>query len=113
MRPVTISKDAEKEILNILTNKNVPETYGLRVGVKGGRGCAGVNYMLGFDTEKEGDVTYLHDRIKVIVKKKEMMFLMGLEVDFYDGADERGFTFNQSALPGTGASPDQQSWWQS
>ncbi|MEL7147917.1 MAG: iron-sulfur cluster assembly accessory protein [Bacteroidota bacterium] len=99
MRPVTISKDAEKEILNILNNKNVPKEYGLRIGVKGGRGCAGVNYMLGFDTEKEGDMTYLHENIKVILKKKEMMFLMGVEVDFYDGADERGFTFKQTALP--------------
>ncbi|MGB3463821.1 MAG: iron-sulfur cluster assembly accessory protein [Cyclobacteriaceae bacterium] len=99
MQPVVITKEAEKEIHDILTNKNIPDNYGLRVGVKGGRGCAGVNYMLGFDTEKEDDMTYMQSGIKILVKKKEMMFLMGLEVDFYEGADERGFLFQNTALP--------------
>lgn len=85
--------------MNILDNKNIPADYGLRIGVKGGRGCAGVNYMLGFDTEKEGDISYEQSGIKILIKKKEMMFLMGLEVDFYDGADERGFLFKNTALP--------------
>jgi len=99
MQPVVISKEAEKEIISILTSKNIPSGYGLRIGVKGGRGCAGVNYILGFDTEKEGDISYYQSEIKILVKKKEMMFLMGLEVDFYNGADERGFVFQNTAIP--------------
>ena len=99
MQPVVITEEAEKEIINILTNKNIPKGYGLRVGVKGGRGCAGVNYILGFDQEKEGDMAYYQSDIKILIKKKELMFLMGLQVDFYDGADERGFLFKNSAIP--------------
>ena len=99
MQPVVITEEAEKEIINIITNKNIPSGYGLRIGVKGGRGCAGVNYILGFDQEQEGDITYFQSEIKILVKKKELMFLMGLQVDFYDGADERGFLFKNTAIP--------------
>ncbi len=104
MEPVVITKEAEKEIVDILVNKNIPSGYGLRIGVKGGRGCAGVNYILGFDQEKEGDLAYYQSEIKILVKKKELMFLMGLEVDFYDGADERGFLFKNTAIPDPGQS---------
>ncbi len=99
MRPVSISKEAEREIANIMANKNIPLDYGLRIGVKGGRGCAGVNYILGFDKPKEDDVSYRHEGITVLVSKKEIMFLMGLQLGFYDGSDERGFTFENSAIP--------------
>lgn len=99
MEPVIITREAEKEIIDILANKNIPADYGLRIGVKGGRGCAGVNYILGFDKEKEGDLAYYQSDIKILIKKKELMFLMGLQVDFYDGADERGFLFKNSAIP--------------
>lgn len=99
MDPVVITKEAQKEITNIIRNKNIPDGYGLRVTIKGGHACAGVNYTLGFDKEAEGDITYDHEGIKVIVRKKEMMFLMGIEVDFYDGADERGFLFKNTAIP--------------
>lgn len=89
--PVQISEKARKEIKNIMANKNIPEGYGLRVGVKGG-GC-GVSFILGFDKEKEQDQSYTIDDIPVYIQKKEMMFLLGKEVDFYEGADARGFVF--------------------
>ena len=101
MQPVNITPPAIKEITNIITNKNIPDDYGLRIGVKGGRGCAGVNYILGFDKPKEDDMVYHVEEITVFVSKKEVMFLMGLEVDFYEGADARGFTFNNPDLQTT------------
>ena len=99
MQPVNITKDAQKEILDIIKNKNIPQDYGLRIGVKGGRGCAGVNYLLGFDKQKQDDISYFVEGIEVFVSKKEVMFLMGLEVDFYEGADARGFTFVNPNIP--------------
>ncbi len=98
MQPVNITDSAIEEITNIITNKNIPSGYGLRIGVKGGRGCAGVNYILGFDKPKDDDISYQIKEINVFVSKKEVMFLMGLEVDFYEGADARGFTFNNPDL---------------
>jgi iron-sulfur cluster assembly protein len=92
-KPVEITNRAAEEIKHILEKKNIPEGYGLRVGIKGGRGCAGVNYSLGFDKPREKDVTYDIDGIPVYIQKGEVMFLIGKQVDFYDGSDARGFVF--------------------
>lgn len=92
-QPVTISEKAAEEIRHILEKKNIPKGYGLRVGIKGGRGCAGVNFLLGFDKPKHNDVTYSYEGIPVHIQKGEVMFLIGKRIDFYDGSDARGFVF--------------------
>lgn len=89
--PVQITEKARKEIKDIMQNKKIPAGYGLRVGVKGG-GC-GVTFVLGFDREKENDQKYTIDDIPVYIQKKELMFLVGKQVDFYEGSDARGFVF--------------------
>lgn len=93
LEPVTITPKALKEVKHIMANKSIPEGYGLRIGVKGGTGCGGMGYMLGFDKPKEGDITYFVDGVTVHVEKRQTMYLLGLEVDFYEGSDARGFTF--------------------
>ena len=93
--PVTISNAASAEIINIMRNKNIPEGYGLRVGVRGG-GC-GIQLMLGFDKAKQTDLVYTENGIPVIVDKKHMMFLIGKEIEFHNGADARGFHFIDAA----------------
>ena len=98
IKPVSISLKAAAEIKEIMAKKNVPEGYGLRIGIKGA-GCAGISYLLGFDKKKEDDIEYLHDDITVYVEKRHTMYLVGLEVDFYEGADARGFTFVNPELP--------------
>lgn len=90
--PVSITLEASTEIKKILDSKKIPAEYGLRVGVKGG-GC-GVSFVLGFDKQKEDDIQYDVDGIPVYVQKKQLMFLIGKQVDFYAGADARGFFFN-------------------
>ncbi len=98
LKPVSISPKAAAEIRHIMAKKNVPEGYGLRIGIKGA-GCAGISYLLGFDKKKEDDIEYLHDDITVYIEKRHTMYLIGLEVDFYEGADARGFTFVNPDLP--------------
>lgn len=94
--PVTISSKALEEIKNIIANKNIPDDYGLRIGIKGGAGCgSGMSYVLGFDKKKDNDLEYFIDTIPVYVEKKHTMYLMGMEVDFYEGSDARGFTFSK------------------
>ena len=92
--PVTLSSAAALEILNIMKNKNIPEEYGLRIGMKGGGGCgAGMSHMLGFDKKKETDLAYEAKGIAIYIEKKHLMYLIGLQVDFYDDAEARGFSF--------------------
>ncbi len=89
--PIEITDAALKEIRNILKNKGIPEEYGLRVGVRGA-GC-GVAFKLGFDKKKESDDEYYVDDVQVLIQKKEMMFLVGKKIEFYDESDGRGFVF--------------------
>lgn len=91
--PVTLTEQAIKEVRNIMVNKNIPKDYALRIGIKGSGGCAGFNYLLGFDKKKDTDLEYELSGIPVLVEKRHTMYLLGLEVDFYEGADARGFTF--------------------
>lgn len=92
VQPVTISSRAATEIKKIMETKNIPVDYGLRVGVKGG-GCGGVSLIIGFDRKKNTDNAYTIADIPVYVDKKHTMYLIGKEVDFYEGADARGFVF--------------------
>jgi len=91
LQPVTISHRASEEIRKIMQTKNIPADYGLRLGVKGG-GC-GVSLLIGFDKKKESDLTYEINGIPVYVDKKHTMYIIGKEVDFYDGEAGRGFMF--------------------
>ena len=89
--PITITERAAIEIKKTIQTKNIPEGYGLRVGVKGG-GC-GVSPLLGFDKQKEDDEVYTIQGIPVYINKKQTLFIVGKEIDFYEGADDRGFLF--------------------
>jgi len=95
INPVSITKQAIEEIKNIQENKNIPKEYKLRIGIKGGVGCAGLNYIIGFDSQKEYDNEFEVDGIKVVIDKRQTMFLVGVILDFYDGADVRGFKFSK------------------
>ena len=96
MKPyIEISKQALSEIKNIMRNKNIPEAYGLRVGVRGA-GCAGVRQFLGFDNQKSKDDIFEMEGIKVFIDKKHAMYLAGLKLDFQDDNEAKGFVFKSS-----------------
>ncbi len=98
MIPVTITAKAVEEIKNMMTNKNVPQGYGLRVLVQGGGGCGGAKFKLGFDKQREGDTAYIFADIPIFYEKRQMMYLLGLEIDFEERNNERGFVFATSPL---------------
>jgi iron-sulfur cluster assembly protein len=90
IKPIGISARAAEEVKKIMQSKNIPAGYGLRLGIKGG-GCGGVSLIIGFDKQKPTDLAYELEGIQVYVEKKHTMYLIGKEVDFYEGADARGF----------------------
>ena len=104
--PIQISPNAAKEIRKIIREKNIPDGYGLRVGVKGG-GCSGMSYVLGFDREREKDRVFEIDGITVYMDKRHGLYLMGTTINYHDGLNARGFTFenpNATETCGCGAS---------
>lgn len=89
-----ITPKAAGEIKRIKVENRVPETFGLRVGIKGG-GCSGMSYVLAFDEKpKEGDETFELQGVTVFVDKKSLMYLSGTQLDFTDGLNGSGFVFN-------------------
>ena len=92
---VTITEKAAKEIKRVLTEQNMPEQTVLRIGVSGG-GCSGFQYALGFDNQADVTKDHISDQhgIKVAVDKKSALFLDGTTIDFYEGLEKRGFTFD-------------------
>lgn len=76
-----------------MTKKGIPKGYSLRIGIRGGTGCLGVNYLLGFDKKKEGDQQFKMDGISVLIEKKHTLFLLGLTVDYVTDEGRQGFTF--------------------
>lgn len=100
MNPVTFTERAIQEIKHIIEAKNIPAMYGLRVGVKGG-GCAGVEYIIGFDKQHTSDAAFDIQGIPLFVEKKCFMHLIGVQVDFYEGNDARGFVFRSASQTST------------
>lgn len=91
--PVTLTEGAKKEVKKLISQQELGNEFGLRLGVEGG-GCAGMNYVLGFDQQKEGDNEYEIDGIRVFMHKAHGLYLVGMEVDFQQGLNARGFVFN-------------------
>lgn len=91
--PVSFTEGAVKELKKLIDQQEIGPGFGLRVGVEGG-GCSGMNYILGFDQKKDGDNEYFIDGLKVYMHKAHGLYLVGMQIDFQDGLNARGFTFN-------------------
>ncbi|MGK5082472.1 iron-sulfur cluster assembly accessory protein [Bdellovibrionota bacterium FG-1] len=92
---INITEKAVKEIKRIQANDPAGSEAALRVQVVGG-GCSGMSYKLDFDKApaRTNDKTFEKEGIKIIVDAKSFLFLNGIELDFSDGLNGTGFTFN-------------------
>jgi iron-sulfur cluster assembly accessory protein len=104
--PVTLTSNAVKEIRRLMNEEGFDTNKVLRVGVKGG-GCSGMTYILGFDEKQESDETFEIEGVTCAMNKAHGIYLMGMEIDWQDGLNSRGFTFtnpNASKTCGCGTS---------
>jgi iron-sulfur cluster assembly accessory protein len=104
--PVSLTEGAIVEIRKLMQADGFDNNQKLRVGVKGG-GCSGMTYVLGFDHENEKDMHFTIEGIACIMDKSHEMYLFGMQVDWQDGLNNRGFTFknpNASSTCGCGTS---------
>lgn len=92
-QPIILTNGAVKQLKTIISEQNIPANFGLRVGVKGG-GCSGFSYVLGFDEPKDGDDILEVNGVKVLMQKAHAIYLLGMEIDFLDGLNNRGFSFS-------------------
>lgn len=104
--PVKFTQGATKELRRLINEPGFDATQYLRVGVKGG-GCSGMSYVLGFDAKKDSDTVYEYEGLPFVMEKAHEMYLYGMEIDWQDGLNNRGFTFrnpNASSTCGCGSS---------
>ena len=101
-----LTAGAVLQIRRLMSEDGFDKSQALRVGVKGG-GCSGMTYILGFDTANDDDQHFEIDGIPCIMNKSHEMYLYGMQVDWQDGLNNRGFTFqnpNASNTCGCGTS---------
>lgn len=90
--PVTFTQSALEELHRLKSQLNLSEDQYLRIGVKGG-GCSGMSYLLAFDKKEEKDNVYQVAGIDIIMKKAHVMYVLGMEIDWENGLNNRGFVF--------------------
>lgn len=90
-QPVRLTERAAKQVRKIKEQESL-DLY-LRVAVEGG-GCSGLSYKLGLDHKTDEDRIFESNGVEMIVDSKHLMYLDGIEIDYPDGLDARGFTFD-------------------
>jgi iron-sulfur cluster assembly protein len=96
--PVIVTEKAAKEFKRVIEDQkaSVDQTV-LRIGVAAG-GCSGYEYKLGIvsvsDVDQSNELLSEQHGIKVAVDKRSDLHLDGTTLDFFDGLEKRGFTFN-------------------
>ena len=89
---ITITEKAQQQIKEIALLENTPGENGLRLSVAGG-GCSGLSYKVEFSQKKEKDNVLNFSGIQVLIDAKSAIYLKGVELDFKDGLNGKGFTF--------------------
>ncbi len=91
---IFITPRAAEQVRKVKADNNIPESYSLRLGIKGG-GCSGFTYVLAFDEKPRlEDREFTIQGLSVFVDPKSLTFLSGTTLDYSDGLNGRGFVFN-------------------
>jgi len=93
-KPVSITNRAIEAIGKIMETKQIPDGYGLRIGLENmGASCGSTSYILGFDSKKESDLAYHVEDIPVFINKTEVLHVTGLKLDHVTEGEVSGFSF--------------------
>ena len=92
---IKVSKSARKKVSQLMEEDGYsPVQDFVRVGVKSG-GCSGLSYDLTFDKSKaEEDRLFEDNKVKILVDKKSLLYLLGTTLEYSGGLNGKGFVFN-------------------
>lgn len=91
---ITVTEKAKEKLKSFRKESNFDDNAYVRVGVEGG-GCSGLSYKLDFDTQmKPEDKLFEQNDLKILVDKKSFLYIVGMELDFSDGLNGKGFQFH-------------------
>ena len=90
---IVMTETAIAEVKRLITENNLPDTSGVRVGVKGG-GCSGFTYTLNFDpAPATGDEIIEFDGVRLFCDPKSLLYLVGTTLEYTSGLQGKGFQF--------------------
>jgi iron-sulfur cluster assembly protein len=89
---ISITDKALEQIKNISLTDNPDGSKGLRLAVTGG-GCSGLSYKIEFSDKKDRDNILNFDGVNVFIDPKSLIYLKGIVLDFKDGLNGKGFSF--------------------
>ncbi len=89
MEIIKLTDKAQEQAKIFLMEEEAPKE-GLRVAAGGG--CSGINYQIGWDDSKEGDIIHQYDNgLTVMVDADSSAMLEGASLEFNDDSEEAGF----------------------
>ena len=102
---ISLTETAAERASNAIASRE--NTVGLRIGVKT-TGCSGMAYVLEFvESTSDTDEVFEDKGVKLVIDKKDMTYLEGLELDYQKKGLNEGFEFinpNEVARCGCGES---------
>ena len=91
---VTFTTKGAEKVREFLESQGLEAAAaGLRVGVRGG-GCSGFQYQLAFDEQRDGDVIFDHDGLRLLVDNQSLPYVDGSQIDYVDSLQGAGFQVN-------------------
>ncbi|RMG11640.1 MAG: iron-sulfur cluster assembly accessory protein [Planctomycetota bacterium] len=110
---IELTPRAAERVQQILAERGLPATAGLRVGIKGG-GCSGFEYTVDlvksprkFDMPSRHDKVFVSNGARILVDKKSLLFLDGTTIDWKEEEFGHSFTYenpNAKGICGCGTS---------
>jgi iron-sulfur cluster assembly protein len=102
---ITLTANAAKKMQDALCNRD--RGIGMRIGVRTS-GCSGFAYILEFaDQLFEGDLEIDDRGVTLVINKKDLVYLQGMQIDYAKKGLNEGFEFsnpNEKARCGCGTS---------
>ena len=96
---VTITESAKVKVISSMEEPG----DNLRLAVKGG-GCSGMSYELFGEAPEdvqEIDTVIPHEGFNIVIDQKSIIYLKGMELDFDEGLQGKGFVFKNPLATST------------
>ncbi len=88
---VSLTPAAAEVVRGLLKERNLDESYALRIYVAG-RTCSGYQYGMALDNNpQESDSVFESEGLRILVDEQSILYMAGVHVDYID--DERGKGF--------------------
>lgn len=91
--PFEITEKAYNQIQSKIIDIESGKKF-VRIGVKT-VGANGTDFLIGFDSPKNGDLKYNFKYINFLVAPRDLMFVMGMKIDYEIIGNEKGFIFRK------------------